>query len=110
MPRRMRPEQTKADEPSGNPDPPPLFSANEWRRLGRALGLTDRQVCVAQLICAECTVSDMAGRLGRSADTVSSHLRAIYERLGVRTRVGVVVRLVEAQRRLRVRRAPRNPS
>ena len=65
------------------------------------LRLTRRQLVVAQLVCAECSVAQMARKLDRSPDTVSTHLKSLYHRLGVRTRAGVVVRLVEAEQRLR---------
>lgn len=81
-------------------DPPPLFTERQWRQLARQLELTPRQVAVAQLICAECQISDMARRMHVSPNTVGSHLKTLYVRLGVRSRVGVVIRLVLAARKL----------
>lgn len=79
---------------------PALFTPEEWLTVGRLLRLTPRQRAVAELLCAECSQRDMAQRLGLSVDTIRAHLRALYARLCVRSRVGVIVRLVLAQREL----------
>jgi DNA-binding CsgD family transcriptional regulator len=81
-------------------EPLVLFTPQEWGTVARLLGLTPRQLNVAELLCAECSQRDMARRLGLSMDTVRTHLRALYARLHVQSRVGVVVRLVLAQREL----------
>jgi DNA-binding CsgD family transcriptional regulator len=75
-----------------------LFTDSQWRVLRVALGLTPRQLAVARLLCADCGQKQMAKRLGLSQHTVGTHLRALYERLGVRSRVAVIVRLVLADR------------
>ena len=77
-----------------------LFTPEEWHTMARLLRLTPRQLAVAELLCAECSQRDMARRLELSMDTVRTHLRALYARLRVQSRVGVVVRLVLAQREL----------
>jgi DNA-binding CsgD family transcriptional regulator len=79
---------------------PRLFTASEWRALGQALRLSERQLRIAQLICAEQTLAQIARRLNRSRDTVATHVKLLYRRLGVRSRVGVAVRLIERQRKL----------
>ena len=79
---------------------PRLFTEREWHQLACQLGLTPRQVAVARLICADCRISDMARRLGLSRDTVGSHLKALYARLKVQSRVGVVVQLVLVARQI----------
>ncbi len=77
-----------------------LFTPEEWRTVARLLRLTPRQLAVAELLCQEYSQRDMARRLELSMDTVRTHLRALYARLHVQSRVGVVVRLVLAQREL----------
>lgn len=77
-----------------------LFTPEEWLTVARLLQLTPRQRAVAELLCAECSQREMARRLGLSMDTVRTHLRALYARLHVQSRVGVVVRLVLAEREL----------
>jgi DNA-binding CsgD family transcriptional regulator len=81
-------------------DAPALFTPEEWLSVARLLRLSPRQRAVAELLCAECSQREMAERLGLSLDTIRAHLRALYARLRVRSRVGVVVCLVLAQREL----------
>jgi len=77
-----------------------LFSQSDWAALGRKLNLTKRQLEVAELVCEELTYSDIATRMGISVNTVRMHMRALFFTLGVRDRVGVVLRLVLSHRSL----------
>lgn len=77
---------------------PPLFPVANWRRIVKRLGLSKRQAEVAALLCRECLVGDIAGELGISRDAVRHHSKALFRKLGVTSRVGVVLRVVHAQR------------
>jgi len=92
--RRPRP-QAAADADSAS-----LFSPQRWRELAAFLRLTPRQLAVARLLCADFSNAEIAQRLGLSNDTVGTHLKALYRRLDVQSRVGVVVRLVLVERKL----------
>jgi DNA-binding CsgD family transcriptional regulator len=80
---------------------PELFAADVWPRLGAHFGLTARQVDVARLMCRGLPNKQIATELGRSVNTVAMHQRMLFRRLAVHDRVGVVVRLVQAERALR---------
>lgn len=82
-------------------DLPELFSARRWAQIGKKLGLTERQLEVARLICCGRTNAEIARNLEISERTVRLHTDRLFKRLGVRSRVGVVVRLVLTDRRLR---------
>jgi DNA-binding CsgD family transcriptional regulator len=56
-------------------------------------GLTPREREVAEAIAGGLTNAAAAQRLGIGSETVKTHLRSIYSRLGVRTRVGLALRL-----------------
>lgn len=56
-------------------------------RPGAREKLTDAQRKVADLAVAGATVKEIAADLGRSPETVRDHLKAIYERLGIGSRV-----------------------
>lgn len=56
-------------------------------RLGPREKLTDAQRRVADLAVAGATVKEIAAGLERSPETVRDHLKAIYERLGIGSRV-----------------------
>jgi DNA-binding NarL/FixJ family response regulator len=49
--------------------------------------LTTREVRVAELVAAGATKQQAAARLFVSFHTVDTHLRAVYAKLGIRTRV-----------------------
>jgi DNA-binding CsgD family transcriptional regulator len=60
----------------------PLSAHTEaWARL------TEAQARVAQLLLTGATLTEIASALNVSAETIKSHTRAIYTRLGVSTRV-----------------------
>ena len=55
-------------------------------RLGRADGLTLREVEILRLVAAGMTNRQTAKRLGLSIRTVDAHLRSIYAKLGIKSR------------------------
>ena len=55
-------------------------------RLGRADGLTVREVEILRLVAASMTNRQTAERLGLSIRTVDAHLRSIYAKLGIKSR------------------------
>jgi DNA-binding CsgD family transcriptional regulator len=75
-----------------------LFTGSQWRQLERHLGLTARQAEIAPLVCKGLRNKEIGQRLGISPHTVRMHLSSLFKRLGVRDRVGLVVRLVLAAR------------
>jgi len=79
---------------------PELFMPDRWRCLTIHLALSPRQREVAWLACRGMTVDTMAFHLSISPHTVRMHLKALFKRLDVHDRVGLVVRLVLADREL----------
>ncbi|HKQ48042.1 MAG TPA: helix-turn-helix transcriptional regulator [Phycisphaerae bacterium] len=77
---------------------PDLFGEARWRRLVRRLSLTRRQAEVARLICRGCENRQMAARLGVSVDTIRLHAKKLLKQLRARNRVGVLVRLLLAEK------------
>jgi DNA-binding CsgD family transcriptional regulator len=55
-------------------------------RLGRADGLTLREVEILRLVSAGMTNRQAAERCGLSIRTVDAHLRSIYAKLGIKSR------------------------
>jgi DNA-binding NarL/FixJ family response regulator len=86
----------------GEPLPDP-FGEARWARLARRLGLTRRQSQVARLICRGWADKQIARRLGIAPDSVRLHVKALFGRLGVRSRMGLLIHLVLASRRRRGR-------
>jgi len=77
---------------------PPLFSQSAWLRIVRRLRLSKRQAEVAALLGRECLVREIAAELGISPDSVRHHCKVLFKRLGVKSRLGVVLRLVHESR------------
>ena len=72
-------------EPASTPELAPLAAA--------AYGLTERERAVTQLVAQGFDTSEIASRLHLSTWTVQDHLKAIFEKTGVRTRGELVARL-----------------
>ncbi|MFO0972895.1 MAG: helix-turn-helix transcriptional regulator [Phycisphaerae bacterium] len=86
-------------EPNDTELLPDLFGEARWGRLVRKTGLTRRQGQVARLICRGCADKWIARRLEISIDSVRMHVKKLYNRLGVRGRLGMLVHLVLADSR-----------
>lgn len=100
-----------ASRASNNNDLPELFKAKRWDELAERLRLTCRQREVARLLCRGMKKEAIAARLAISPETVRMHARALYSKLAVSDRVGLVVRLVLEERRSNARSASnRNPT
>jgi DNA-binding CsgD family transcriptional regulator len=67
----------------------------DWQLVRAVLGLTPRQVEIARLIYEDRTVAAIAHELRRSENTIRTHIRLLYAKLGVRSRVELVKRLIE---------------
>jgi DNA-binding NarL/FixJ family response regulator len=61
----------------------------------RLTALTDRQQQVATLVCDGLSSKAIAEKLGVTEGTVKCHLHAIYEELGVRSRIELIIALAD---------------
>ena len=75
-----------------------LFSERQWRRLAEHFGLSARQRAIARLMCRGLKRQAIALELAISVNTVRTHVRGLFRRLDVDSRLGLVVRLVLAER------------
>lgn len=73
---------------------PELFDPPMWDHLALRFKLTRRQLEVAKLLCRGCTNPEIAKLLHLATDSVRPHIRQLFERLMVRRRVQIVIRLV----------------
>ena len=78
---------------------PDVFSDLEWTWLGKQFELSKRQSEIARLICRGCTNEAIADRLRLSEATVRMHTDGLYKRVGVQSRIGLLVWFVDAVRR-----------
>lgn len=77
---------------------PELFTTLEWDGLSEQFELSKRQAEVARLICRGCTNEAIADRLCLSEGTVRVYTDGLYKRVGVQSRLALLVRFVEAMR------------
>jgi len=77
-----------------------LFDEFSWRRLASELRLTPRQCEIARLICEGGSYKSIASQVQISINTVRMHVRALFAKLGVRDRVGLMLKLITADRLL----------
>jgi DNA-binding NarL/FixJ family response regulator len=79
---------------------PPLFAAEEWRRIVQHLALSPRQAEVAACILQSKQDKEIAALLGISKATVRTYFNRCKQQLDAVDRVGVACRIFEAFRRL----------
>jgi DNA-binding CsgD family transcriptional regulator len=72
---------------------PKLLTMREWRKLARALNLSPRELQIAKHVVRDDTEHDIAEELGISPHTVHTYLDRLHHKLGVGSRVQLVVRL-----------------
>jgi DNA-binding NarL/FixJ family response regulator len=90
-PKQDRPEGTDQGEPDGTFV---LLDAAQWAYLQRRYELTPRERQVAELVCRGLTGSSIARHLNVRPETVKTHVRNIYRRVGVRSKVLMLLRFV----------------
>ncbi len=71
-----------------------FFSRPEWSRLARRMALSRREIQIVQFIFDDRKESSIAGELEISCHTVHTHLERLYRKLDVRSRAGVVIRVL----------------
>jgi LuxR family maltose regulon positive regulatory protein len=59
---------------------------------GHAQGLTNREMTVLRMLRGTMSIAEIAQELKLSSNTIKTHIRAIYRKLGVSTRPGAVTR------------------
>ncbi len=62
---------------------------HEWPHVVAALRLSARQAEIAQMLLNDATEAEIARRLQIAPGTVNSHIRRLYAKLGVNTRVAL---------------------
>lgn len=79
---------------------PPIFSAEEWRRIVYDLALSPRQAEVVGFILQSKKDKEIAAAMGISKATIRTYFDRCKQQLGAVDRVGIACRIFEAFRRL----------
>lgn len=82
--------------------PPPLLDEAAWRCVAERCGLSKRECQIAKDVFQDVKESVIARNLGISIHTVHTHLERLYRKLGVSSRVQLVVKLVECRMALTI--------
>ncbi|MFA7237451.1 MAG: helix-turn-helix transcriptional regulator [Phycisphaeraceae bacterium] len=77
-----------------------VLTDRAWGEVGRSLRLSGRELEIARCVFDDCKELMIAGRLGISPHTVRTHLERVYRKLGVNSRVELVVKVVDEFLRL----------
>jgi DNA-binding NarL/FixJ family response regulator len=100
MPQSLGPKQHSLEGADhGGPDSAfALLNAAQWVFLQKRYQLTPRERQVAELVCRGLTNAGIARHLRIRPETVKTHVRNIYRRIGVRSKVLMLLRFVREAR------------
>ena len=73
---------------------PRLFCPSEWATISESLDLTHRESQIVLGVLGGGSQSEIAQELGISNHTIHAHFARIYAKLGVRSQVQLVLRVV----------------
>ena len=72
----------------------PLFTEGQWLRIADRLGFSQREIEIVRLVFEDIPDQAIAEELAISVNTVQTHLKRLYSKLGVVNRVGMVLQIV----------------
>jgi DNA-binding CsgD family transcriptional regulator len=71
----------------------PLFTEGQWLRIADRLEFSRREIEIVWLVFQDAPDQAIAAELAISVNTVHTHLKRLYSKLGVRSRVGLVLQI-----------------
>lgn len=77
-----------------------ILCDHAWSAIAASLGLSKRQVQIVRVLFDDATEPAMAETLGISSHTVHTHLERVHKKLGVHSRVELVVLVLDEFLRL----------
>jgi len=90
-------EERKSFGTSFGRDGLPTVRITHWDKVQEYFGLSDRQIEIAQRICQSKNANVIGEELFISVNTVRMHTKALYEKIKVNDRVGVVMRCMAVE-------------
>ncbi|HNS20217.1 MAG TPA: LuxR C-terminal-related transcriptional regulator [Sedimentisphaerales bacterium] len=75
-----------------------LLDRTHWRFLSRRYELTPREVQIADLVCQGLRQGSIARRLRIQPGTVKAHIRNIYRKVKVKSKMNMLLRFVSEAR------------
>ena len=72
-----------------------LLENNHWSFIQKRYQMTNRELQISKSICDGMTNEDMAGTLNISEGTVKTHIRNIYRKTWVHSKISMLLRFIE---------------
>ena len=85
----------KAPPDRAGPQADLLLDDRQWAYLRRHYELTPRELEIAALVCRGYRNGSIAESLGITAGTVKAHMRNIYRKVRVNSRIGMLLTFVQ---------------
>ena len=77
-----------------------LLNEKQWMYLQKRYQMTGREVQIAKRICEGLSCEDIAQELDIKSGTVKTHVRNIYRKTWVHTKIGMLLKFVTDSREL----------
>jgi DNA-binding CsgD family transcriptional regulator len=74
----------------------PLIKPTRWKYLQNKFELTPRERQIAELVCRGMRNEDIAKELGISSGTAKTHIRNIYRKVHVKSKISMLLMFVAA--------------
>lgn len=71
-----------------------LLNGKQWSYLQNRYNLTPRERQIAELVCQGIRNNDIAKNLGITAGTAKTHIRNIYRKVRVKSKIAMLLRFV----------------
>ena len=100
MPEELDPQgmSYQPASPSAHGPAAPLLGEKQWSYLQRRYELTPREVQIADLVCQGLRNSSIAKSLNIQPATVQAHVRNIYRKVRVRSKINMLLKFVDEAR------------
>lgn len=72
----------------------PLFSEGQWLKIADRLEFSRREIEVVRLVFQDAPDQAIAAELAISVNTLHTHLKRLYSKLGVTSRAGLILQIV----------------
>lgn len=72
-----------------------LITPHQWSKISQLVEMSPREIQISNLLFAGLTRVEIAEELGITPRTVRFHMESLHEKLKVKTRVELVLRLVQ---------------
>jgi DNA-binding CsgD family transcriptional regulator len=73
-----------------------LINEDKWRHIQKSYGMTERELQIARSVCRGFSNQQIADELKIQEGTVKTHMRNIYRKTWVNSKIAMLLRFVEA--------------